>query len=168
MSANIRKKEIGGKEYGIVLPPVRNCMLLANRVALLVGPLLPALKQESDSEGWAKLGGALQSVDPIKMDALFMDAVTQAKLCCDNASVSSPVTFEQHFGQYRGDVYQVALWCLWECISDFFPQLEGLTQVAVNAAMGAFQSPPGGRSSGGSADQSGQASVPGGSLNPGI
>ena len=135
-----RAFEYNNKKYEILIPSVRQSMPLCNRVAVLLSPLVSTLTLDKDKGGLAVFGAALQKADPIAIDKLFMDAVAVAKLHCNGNQVNSEVTFEQHFGENRGDVYPVCGWVLWECVKDFFPQLEAFVPKAKAAAEKAFQS----------------------------
>jgi len=128
-----RDKELNGKVYSILTPPVRQAMPLCTRVAVLLGPMLGSLNTDTKAGGWDKFAAAIQAVDPAKADALMMDALSISKLGCDGQSVCEPINFERHFDQHRSEVYQVMLWCLWECVKDFFPQLGAFTQIAQEA-----------------------------------
>ena len=123
-----RSKTINGRQYQLLVPPVRQAMPLCTRVAALLGPALGSLGSQADKGGWERFATALQSVDPLKTDACFMDAIQMAHLCFNNQSISDDINFERHFGQFRADVYPVCAWALWECVRDFFPQLTALTQ----------------------------------------
>ena len=139
-----------GKLYRMLVPGVLVSMPLCNRVATMLGPVVTTLGAEAKvSGGLAAFGNALKAVDPVALQTLFMDVVMAAKLECDRRPISTVVDFEQHFGQCRADVYPVCMWCVWECVRDFFPQLGAFAQVAKAAAEKAFQSPPGGASTGG-------------------
>lgn len=130
-----RELRINGKTYALLLPAVRKCMPLCTRVALLIGPTLVSLGKEIKTGGMEAFGAALTGVDPDKLDKLSMEAVELSNLCCDNQSINTSIEFERHFSQHRGEVYQVCAWALWECVRDFFPQLEAFAQVAKKAAL---------------------------------
>jgi len=152
-----------GRLYQMLVPAVRQAMPLCNRVTVLLGPVVSTLKMDASgtSRGLEAFGQAIKSIDPAVLDSLLMDAMKTAKLCCHGAPISDPIPFEKHFGEYRGDVYPICIWCLWECVKDFFPQLGAFVQVAKAAAVKAFQSPPAGQSTIGSVDQSGVGCAPG-------
>ena len=130
----------------------RSAMPICNRTAVLIGGAVSTLRLDTVKEnGRESFSAALKSVDPLALDSLFMDAVGASKLVCDNASVNAPMDFEKHFSQFRGDVYPVCCWVLWETVKDFFPQLGTFAQVAKAAAEKAFQSQKDGRPITGSA-----------------
>jgi len=128
MSIESRKTTINGREYQMITPGVRVSMPLCTKVAILLGPLLSTLGDKAEGVALQKLGAALMSVDPVKLDALFMQAIDASGLHFQGQNLSNSVAFEQHFNEHKGDVYQVTLWCLWECVKDFFPQLGAFAQ----------------------------------------
>ena len=107
-------------------------MPLCNRTAVLIGPLLGSLSKDALQGGLGVFSEVIGQVDPDKVDQLFMDALFAAKITCDNNPICNQVSFEKHFDQYRGDVYQVCVWGLWECVKDFFPNLGTFTQTIAN------------------------------------
>lgn len=117
-----RDKTVNERNYVLLLPAVREAMPLCSRVAVLLGPILTTLGSESGDKGMEKFAVALRGIDPIKLDALLMQAVLISKLTCESNSICSIIDFERHFSQYRNDTYQVIIWALWECVRDFFPQ----------------------------------------------
>lgn len=129
-----RELQVNDKTYALLLPAVRKAMPLCTRLALLIGPTLVCLGKEAKTGGWEAFGTALASVDPDKLDKMFMEAVEMTNLCCENKPINTGIEFERHFNEYRGDVYQVCAWTLWECVRDFFPQLGAFTQIAKKAA----------------------------------
>ena len=164
----VREFNYNEKNYKMLLPRVRQCMQLSNRIAVLLGGVLGTLKKDSKDGGMEAFALALQGIDPEKVDAIFMDAVRESKLGCNGADLFNETGFERHFGQYRSDTYPVCAWCVWECVRDFFPQSGAFAQVAKAAAEKAFLSQMGGgTSSGGSAALSGKESAPGPKLKTG-
>jgi len=157
-----REKIINDRRYQLLVPPVRQAMPLCTRVAALLGPALGSLGGQADSGGWQNFTVALQTVDPVKTDACFMDAIKMTHLCFNNQSVSDDINFERHFGQFRADVYPVCVWALWECVRDFFPQLADFTQM-VKAGQTAkeSQSQTDGKTTTGSVDPYGPHAAPG-------
>lgn len=125
-----RELKVNEKTYALILPAVRKVMPLCTRVAVLIGPTLLTLGKEAKTGGWEAFGSALTGVDPDKLDKLFMDAVEMTNLCCEGTPINTNLEFERHFSRYRGEVYQVCAWTLWECVRDFFPQLGAFTQIA--------------------------------------
>jgi len=137
-----REKAVDDRVYTMLVPPVRPAMRLCTRVSVLIGPvlgtLIPMVKSlgtDVENAGWDKLrlslddfGSVLDKVDPDKVDALFMEAVTSSKLTCGGQTLCTEADFERHFMNHRGDVYPVSIWVLWECIRDFFPQLGAFAQ----------------------------------------
>lgn len=142
-----RDKEIGGKTYNMLLPSPRKAMPLCTRVAVLLGPAIGILGQQANGDGLAKFSAALQAVDPDKLDKLMMDAVEVAHLCCNGQPVSSQHEFEKHFDEHRSDTYIVCFWVVWECVRDFFPQLDAFIPAAKDklAEAMASQSPTAGQ-----------------------
>lgn len=118
-----REKTINGRQYQMLLPAVRQSMPLCSRLTALVGPALGLLGADPTKGGLESFAAALRDVDPIKADVLFMDAVRASTLCFNSQQISDDLNFERHFSQFRGDVYPVCVWALWECVRDFFPQL---------------------------------------------
>lgn len=117
-----REKTINGRSYQMLLPAVRQSMPLCPRFTALVGPTFGVLGLNADRGGWEVFASVLQGLDPTKADALLMDAVRISNLCFNGQQISDDLNFERHFSQYRGDVYPVCVWALWECVRDFFPQ----------------------------------------------
>lgn len=140
-----RDTQINDNAYAIILPPVRKAMPLCTQVAVLIGPALGTLGQDAQKGGMEKFAIALQSVDPDKLDALFMRAISISKLCCNSRPISEEIDFERHFSSNRRDVYHVSAWTLWECVKDFFPQLGNFTQQFKAKFDKEFQSPPDGQ-----------------------
>ena len=162
----MEKRELTYNErlYKMLLPPVRQCMVLANRVICLLGLVAGTLKKDVADGGLQSFGAALQTIDPEKLDSLMMDAVAAGKLSCNGENISNGIYFEKHFGQFREDVYPVCFWAIWECVRDFLPH--SLTSKAfiqgVQAKVAkALASAENGSLNGGSGDQSGPDSVPG-------
>jgi hypothetical protein len=149
--------QLNNKQYSILLPPPTAAMPLCSRAAVLVGSFAGLLadiktlgdttlsKEQRLASCLEKLGDALKGVDPIATNGLMMDAAYAGKLTCDGQSISVPIDFDRHFDNHRGEVYQVLVWCLWECVADFFPQLGTFTQQMKSAAATAFQSPKDGQ-----------------------
>jgi len=135
----------GDNEYAMLLPAPRPAMKLCNRVALLLGPALATLGKDLKEGGQDALGKALLGIDPDVVDALFMDAIKEAKVQYGSMNLADPILFTKHFDTNRGDIYPVCVWCLFECVKDFFPQLGAFAQVAKVAAEKAFQSPQDGK-----------------------
>ena len=174
---NRRDTVVGGKTYSIILPPVTQCVLLANRTAVLLSPVL-AGGMGASTKGFGATGSlaekiraimgpalvalttAFTKVDPVQSHQLMMDAVYASHLCCENNPVSTPIDFDKHFETNRGHVYAVLTWTLWECVRDFFPSQEGSPlQAIMKTAKVAFQSLKGGAQTGGSEDPAGKDSV---------
>lgn len=116
-----RETVVNDKKYEMILPAVRKGMPLGNKALVLVGPLFSSLGADAKAGGMAAFGKLLQGVDPLAVDALLMEAVSISHLCCNGESISAEINFEKHFNQYRNEVYQVCVWCLWESVRDFFP-----------------------------------------------
>ena len=155
-----RQTEINDKTYQLLLPSPRQAMPLCTKVAVLLGPVLGALGGDVANGGMARFAQAITNVDPDKVDALFMQAVTISKLCCEGQPISSLNDFERHFAQHRADTYRVVVWCLWECVRDFFPQLGAFAQTLKTKAE-EFQSQQTGQPTTGSVGPVGQGSAPG-------
>lgn len=128
MALEKRTTTVNDRMYQMILPPVRQAMPLCTEVAVLLGPVLATLGQEADAHALDKLSGALNVVDPVKVDALFMRAVKATHLCYNGQPISDVNDFERHFDPHRRDTYQVCVWCLWESVKDFFPELGAFTQ----------------------------------------
>ncbi len=157
-----REKVVNDSTYSMLVPPVRPAMHLCTKVSVLIGPVLgslipmaKSLGTDVEDAGWDKfrlslddLGGVLDKVDPEKVDALFMEAISAAKLSCGGQTLCTEADFERHFMAHRGDVYPVSIWCLWECVRDFFPQLGAFAQTVKDKASKAVRvslSPQGGK-----------------------
>lgn len=115
-----RDTVINDKMYSLILPTPRQAMPLCTKLAVLFGALIPTLIKDSKSGGMQAFGEALKSVDPMAIDAAFMEAVGMSHLCVNNLPISTTIEFDKHFANYRGEVYQVCIWALWECVKDFF------------------------------------------------
>jgi hypothetical protein len=127
---------INDMQYQMIKPSVRLSMPICTKTAVLLGGVLGGLSSLTDAgaDGLNKFSGAIASVDPIKLDALFMEAISAGHLHAQSKPISDQIAFEQHFTDRRGDVYQVCVWCLWEIVKDFFPQLGAFAQKAKKAA----------------------------------
>lgn len=135
-----RDKQIGDNMYSILTPPVRKAMPLCTRVAVLIGPVLGTLAKKVEGGGMEKFSEALQKTDPEKVDGVLMEAVRLSKMSCNGEGVFEEASFERHFNIHRGDVYVVSVWCLWECVKDFFPQQGAFAQILKTASEKASQS----------------------------
>jgi len=136
-----RQTTINDRNYQLLVPPVRQSMPLCTQVAALLGPALGSLGGQADESGWGRFASSLQSVDPLKVDKLFMEAVKISHLCYESKPISDELNFERHFGKHRADVYPVCIWALWECVQDFFPQLATFSQTLTTAVAGVSRSP---------------------------
>jgi len=145
MSLEKREKNINGRVYTLLTPPVRQAMPICTNLATLLGPVIGSLGSDVKAGGMLKFASALQGVDPASLDSLFMRAIEVAKLTHEGIPITDEVSFERHFGQHPGDVYQVCAWALWECAKDFFPQLDALRQMTQQAMAGVSQSPSAGQ-----------------------
>lgn len=145
MAIETRSTSIGDNQYGMMTPAPTVAMPLANRVALLLGPLLSTLSKEADNKGWEVFTSVLNGVDPDILQKLFMDSVKAGRLCVNNKPIFEQIPFDQHFSDFKSDTYPACIWCMWECIRDFFPQLEGIVQKATMKAKDALSSPPDGK-----------------------
>lgn len=152
-----RDHQINGHTYSIILPSPMSAMPLCTRSVVLVGAfagLLADLRTLGDTSTpkeartamvLEKFSSVLGQVDPIATNKLMMDAAFAAHLTYEgNQSISSEVTFDKHFEDKRSELFPVLVWCLWECVSDFFPQLGAFTQLMKAGAVEAFQSPTAG------------------------
>jgi hypothetical protein len=142
MNLNTLRRDtvINDKMYSILLPTPRKAMPLCTRLAVLFGALIPTLIKEAKSGGMEAFGEALKSVDPDAIDNAFMEAVGISHLCVNNAPISTVMEFDKHFTNYRNEVYQVCAWALWECVKDFFPQLDGFNLDKLKSAVTASPS----------------------------
>jgi hypothetical protein len=147
MAIQKREKEINGRVYGILLPSPIEAMPICNRTVVLMGGflgLIGELKDAGDEEVprekrlgtiLEKFSGALTQVDPVATYKLMMDSAFAAHLSVSGTeSLSSEIQFNRHFEDKRSEIYPVLLWCLWECVSDFFPQLGAFAQTIKGAA----------------------------------
>jgi hypothetical protein len=137
--------------YSILLPPPTEAIFLCTRAAVLVGAFAglfadmktlgdpDAPRSEKIAKALGKLTEILKQVDPVASNQLMTDAVYAAHLTFGNKPISEKIDFDRHFDpkEMRKDVYPVMLWCLWECVGDFFPELGAFTQgIKVMAAEG--------------------------------
>lgn len=153
-----RDTEINGRTYSMLLPSPLKALPLCNRVGTLVAPLLGKVgSQFKLGEGSAKdqaqqllgpmlnsLGDALHELNSEKLTNVLTDAAFASKLTCNGELINSPAMFEKHFSQYREDMYQALIWCVWECVKDFFPQAERFIQMTRTVAKESL-SPTGGQ-----------------------
>lgn len=142
----VEKKTNQVKEgtYSILLPPVRQCMKLVNRVSFLVTPLLPSLRRISATGGMADFSQLLQNTDPEKLDCLLMDAVKFSKLTFDDTFLGCGDGFDKHFGEKENkkNLYLILFWVLWECVQDFFPDWIAFVQEFKKKAAEHIQTTP--------------------------
>jgi hypothetical protein len=140
---------INERQYKILLPPVSERMLLANRLGVQLGGAIEAIGQktygelskflqlERDGKTIAQLisespmalsglvggaGGMISALDPDRMLALMTSAAAKSHLSCNGKSAGNDIDFERHFEEYPEDAYPACLWCLWECTRDFLPR----------------------------------------------
>lgn len=135
-----RDNVIGTKTYSIILPPVRQAMPLCTRTAVLLGPLMGGLVGSTLS----RFTEAVSGVDPDAADKLLMDAVNAGHLCVNNQPISTVTDFEKHFDENRADVFPVLVWCLWEIVKDFFPNLAAFGQLVTGTKAQQSKSPTNG------------------------
>ena len=140
-----RTKELNGREYQILIPPVIPAQKICARTSALLLPVLGSLGQEAKEGGWSKFSAALSGADPDKVNTLLMDTAFLSKLHCDGQPVCTNTDFERHFTDCRADVFIILGWCLWEVVKDFFPQLGAFTQIAKAAMEKVSQFPQGGK-----------------------
>lgn len=131
---------VNGITYSIMVPNPLAALPICTRTAVLVGAfagLLADIKTLADPNASAdekkkrvleKLTEALQNVDPVKTQQLLLDAATASRLSVGTETICTGVSFDQHFAQRRADVFPVLVWCLQECVTDFFPQVGTFTQ----------------------------------------
>lgn len=127
--ADIRHKEINGGKYQILIPSARKSMKLAERSMLLIGPTFATLGMDAKS-GMSKFSTAIMSVDSEAVDSLLMSAASISNLSFEGRDISSDESkFDIHFQDKRKDVFPVLVWCLWENVKDFLPDLEAFGQI---------------------------------------
>ncbi len=136
MNLNTLRRDtvVNEKMYSILLPTPRQAMPLCTKLAVLFGALIPTLIKDAKAGGMAAFGEALKAVDPVAIDNAFMEAVSISHLCVNNAPISTVMEFDKHFSNYRNEVYHVCAWALWECVKDFFPQLDGFSLEKLKSA----------------------------------
>ena len=64
----------------------------------------------------------LAGVDPVALDAIFREAFSW-EVYCGSKRLSDDVTFEEHFSEFPGDLYVVAVWATYNHVKDFFTGL---------------------------------------------
>jgi len=64
----------------------------------------------------------LAQIDPDTVNAIFREAFSW-EVYCENRRLSDDVQFEEHFSQYPGDLYPVAIWATYNHVKDFFTGL---------------------------------------------
>ena len=154
--------QLKGRLYSIILPPPTQALPLCNRAVVLLGafaPLFSDIKTLGDEKQTkearmmlvlGKLGDAVRNVDPDASFALMMDCVAAGRLSVEGTEgIFDKISFDKHFEDKRSDIYPVLLWCLWESISDFFPQSGIFTRILSGLKDGASKSPEDGSTTGG-------------------
>jgi hypothetical protein len=153
MTMQRRDYQADDQIYSILLPPPTVAMPLVNRAAVLLGPFAALLadvkslgnedapKEQRLAAALSRVGEVLQQVDPVAAHGLMMDAAYAGHLTVGGTQpISTPTEFDKHFSARRGDVYPVLIWCLWECVCDFFPALGASAQILKSAAAEALKS----------------------------
>ena len=127
--ADIRTREINGNEYQILIPSARKSMKLAEKASFLLGPIVATLGMNA-SDGMGKLSMAISSVDSDAADSLLMSAASISNLSYEGGTIAdNDAKFESHFMNKRKDIFPVLIWCLWENVKDFLPDLEAFGQI---------------------------------------
>ena len=131
-----KRYSIGGRQYAMLVPPPTKSIPLANRVIKQIAEALPVLLAQVGegmpvAELGAKFATALQSIDPLEMFNIFMDAVYNSHLvyCREHTQeipISTKETFDRHFGEFRSDTYPVCIWVVWQTVQDFLSIAEAL------------------------------------------
>lgn len=143
-----RDKTINGRLYSILLPPPLKALPLCNKVGVLIAPILAKIGSQfkigtgSAQEQAQKLlapmleslGEALQGLEPDKLSAVMTEAALISKLSYNEELIHQQSTFDKHFAQYPGDMYQVMIWCVWESVKDFFPEATAFFQIMKGVA----------------------------------
>lgn len=82
--------------------------------------------QELDPAQAMTVGRAIVSllgnVDPEKIDEIFKEAFSW-EVYCGSKKLSSEPVFEEHFTEFPGDLYIVAVWATYNHVKDFFTGL---------------------------------------------
>ena len=99
--------------------------------------------QELDPAQAMTIGRAIVSllgnVDPEKIDEIFKEAFSW-EVYCGSKKLSSEPIFEEHFTEFPGDLYIVAVWATYNHVKDFFIGLgDGLTAFIANSGLNAEQ-----------------------------
>jgi len=121
-----REKTFEDRLYIILTPPVLKAMPLCTKVMVLLGPVIGSLGKDVKKGGWDAFSQAVSIMDADTVQNLMISAVKMSQLTFDGVLLTDDLNFERHFGQYRQDLYQVCLWCLWESVKDFLP-IQGLS-----------------------------------------
>lgn len=136
--ADIRKKEIGGREYQILIPSARKSMKLAEKASLIMGPLIVPLFKDA-KQGMSNFSAALMGADSEAVDTLLMSAASTSNLSFEGKNIADTESaFDIFFHDKRKDVFPVLTWCLWENIKDFLPDLEAYVQI-IKARFGTME-----------------------------
>lgn len=146
-----RDTTINGRQYSLLLPPPLQALPICNRVGVLIAPLLTRvsdkfadgtitlqdMKESSQKVLGSFLGTLTQAVhelDAPQLTSLFIDAAFASKLTCNGELINTGGLFDRHFTEHREDTYPVLIWCLWECVIDFFPQAKTFIQATKTGA----------------------------------
>lgn len=97
------------------------------------------LHQELDSKQAMTVGQAIirliGNVDPKAIDDIFREAFSW-EVYFDSKRLSNDAVFEEHFQQFPGDLYIVAVWATYNHVKDFFTGLgDGLTAFTANSGL---------------------------------
>ena len=160
MAAERRDKDINGKQYSLLLPSPKMAMKLCNKAVTVLAPLIGGLSAQIETGGLQVLSMMLRGVDSELLDEIFLRAVEISKLSCQGHVLSNLAEFEQHFDENRKDLYPACIWALWECVSDFLPDMTDLTSKMQNIMKAASQFQKDGQKTTGLDDQSGADSAP--------
>ena len=64
----------------------------------------------------------LAGVDPEALNAIFKEAFSW-EVYCGSKKLSDPTIFDEHFSDFPGDLYVVAVWATYNHVKDFFTGL---------------------------------------------
>ena len=95
--------------------------------------------QELDSKQAITIGQALicllGNVDPKAVDEIFREAFSW-EVYYDSKRLSNDAVFEEHFQEFPGDLYVVAVWATYNHVKDFFTGLgDGLQAFTTSSGL---------------------------------
>lgn len=123
--------KINERTYTLMQPSVKKSIGLALRTVKIFLPILGSAAVEANELNYAKFFSALTSIDTPEIEALLDDCMKAALLTAGDAEdvrLYESISYERHFSEYPGDVFQALGWCLWTVTNRFLPEMVGNAQ----------------------------------------